>query len=114
MDRIESTGHGLIPDLEFGKGSDSHWKKSDGLPEKNSRPRLNVEGNIPWHQVPEGKISGERTVVLSFRPLQLQRIEALQDLVLKLQVELAATRLANPAGVIAKEKEIDEALNLYG
>ena len=118
MDETEPTRHGLTYDEESIKVSETHLKKSNRHREKAKANTYldEVSGRgISWDTVSGGEFSGERTIVLSFRPLQLRRIEALQDAVLKKQVELAATKLANDAEKIAaKEKEIDEALNMYG
>lgn len=118
MDKTGPTTHGLTHDVEHGKASETHLKKSDRHPQKAKANSYldEVSGRgISWDTASGGEFSGERTIVLSFRPLQLRRIEALQDAVLKLQVELAATKLAGDAAKIAaKEKEIDEALNVYG
>jgi hypothetical protein len=118
MDETEPTRHGLTYDEESIKASETHLKTSNRRREKAKADTYldEVSGRgISWDTASEGEFSGERTIVLSFRPLQLRRIEALQDAVLKRQVELAATKLANDAEKIAaKEKEIDDALNVYG
>jgi hypothetical protein len=118
MDETEPTRHGLTYDEESIKASETHLKKSNRHREKAKANTYldEVSGRgVSWDMASGGEFSGERTIVLSFRPLQLRRIEALQDAVLKKQVELAATKLANDAEKIAaKEKEIDDALNVYG
>jgi hypothetical protein len=110
VDNIEPTGRGVVLDVERGQSREINSKTFD----KSPRDRLKATTSFSSDQVPNSENSGERTIVLSFRPLQLRRIEALQDVVLKLQVELAATRLTNSNEVPAKEREIDEALNMYG
>jgi hypothetical protein len=96
LDKVE-TRNSLVPDLEHGRATGTHWRKQK------------AKADIPWDQVSDGgELSGERTIVLSFRSLQLRRIEALQDAVLKLQVELAATQLAKREKEKEKEEEEEE------
>jgi hypothetical protein len=110
MDKTGPTTH--VHDVEHGKASEAYLKKSDRHPEKAKANTYldEVSGRgISWDTASRGEFSGERTIVLIFRPLQLRRIEALQDAVLKFQVELAATKLAGDAvKIAAKEKEIDD------
>ena len=110
IDKIEPTGRGVVLDVERGQAREMRGKIFD----KSSRDRLKETTSFSSrisNPIPDSENSGERTIVLSFRPLQLRRIEALQDEVLTLQVELAATR---PTDIPAKEKQIDEALQKYG
>src|SRR5271163_4050060 len=98
MDEIEPTKHGLTYDEESIKVKSNRHRENAKA--KTYLDEVSGRG-ISWDTVSGGEFSGERTIVLSFRPLQLRRIEALQDAVLKKQVELAATKLANDAEKIA-------------
>jgi hypothetical protein len=74
--------------------------------ERGRSPDLNTRSEDPT-------VPGERAVVLSFRGLQLERIAALQDEVLKTQLAKAKARKEH-TDTNRFDNEFDQALDRYG